>query len=984
MIKTNLKAHKIAYIAQRKNKIIKQIMRITTLKVLFLMLVSVGCLKAQQITNVNTSTQNCQGDTITVSFAVISPLNAGNNFQVEISDPGGVFNGNFIEIAPLLAFGVGGYNMDAIIPSGLTQGAYKIRVFGNNPITFSDTISNVIVGALPNANISIVGSYTYNGTERYCANDTAFAIGPLPPLGESYSYRWFQNNSPMAGEINDTLILVNMSGIFSVEVTRGTCSDMSSDTIINVYTPPSSIAHTPSVDINVIGSDSIRFFVGTVATLNAPVPIAPDTYLYQWYADSIDSFGNPIRYALLNDTLQTLSIDSTGTFYVSVTALPGGCSDTSDVFSVFAAPIPAVQQITNVNTSTQNCQSDTIIVSFSVIAPLNAGNTFRVEISDQLGDFNGDFIEIAPLLAFGVGGYNMDAIIPSTLAQGAYDIRIFANNPITFSDTISNVIVGALPNTDISIFGSYTYNGTQRYCADDTVYVVGPVPPLGESHSYKWLQNGSPMAGEINDTLLLVNMSGIFSVEVTRGLCSAISSDTIINVSTPPAFVFSSPSPDIDIISVVGSDSIQFCEGTIATLNAPIPFGIDTFFYQWYTDSVDFFGTPIRYPLPGDTLQTLDVDSAGTYYVSVVSLPGGCSDTSEVFSVFVDSIPSTSIVALSSLVLCLEDSVVLTAVDTVTYPDWIYQWQGEFPLGSGLWVDAPADTNASITIDSALINLADTVSFRLKITHGTCEFITNELTVIFVQDPVFIFLPGDSVDVCLGDSLQVFAQSSTAINYNWSNGKTGATIWVTAADAPGLTCVATGINGCTYQRDLKVNIFTITADAGPDQTILFGTDVVMNGSGGTNYYWSSDLPSFYSDRFVADPTVRPNQDTTMYIMRATGTNGCIDFDTMFVYVTYEEPDTTVLDNVQNVITPNGDGRNDMLDLSDVILSSSCLVSVMDRWGREVYRQENYANTWNGTTTAGEELPDGTYYYIVKCGDDIRYKGPVTIMRNQNQ
>ena len=73
----------------------------------------------------------------------------------------------------------------------------------------------------------------------------------------------------------------------------------------------------------------------------------------------------------------------------------------------------------------------------------------------------------------------------------------------------------------------------------------------------------------------------------------------------------------------------------------------------------------------------------------------------------------------------------------------------------------------------------------------------------------------------------------------------------------------------------------------------------------------------------------------------------------------------------------------MLDLSDVILSSNCLVSILDRWGREVFRQENYANSWNGTTTAGEDLPDGTYYYIVKCGDDIRYKGPVTIMRNQN-
>jgi gliding motility-associated-like protein len=122
----------------------------------------------------------------------------------------------------------------------------------------------------------------------------------------------------------------------------------------------------------------------------------------------------------------------------------------------------------------------------------------------------------------------------------------------------------------------------------------------------------------------------------------------------------------------------------------------------------------------------------------------------------------------------------------------------------------------------------------------------------------------------------------------------------------------------------------------------------------------------------------------MFIMRATGTNGCIDFDTMFVYVTYEPIDSsTLLQNVQNVITPNGDGRNDMLDISEIVGNDGCLISILDRWGREVFRQDNYANTWSGTTTAGEELPDGTYYYIVKCGDDIRYKGPVTILKNQN-
>ncbi len=655
-------------------------------------------------------------------------------------------------------------------------------------------------------------------------------------------------------------------------------------------------------------------------------------------------------------------------------------------FMLVSVGVVQAQQIVNINTSTQNCQCDTITVSFSVVAALNSGNQFTVELSDGTGDFTTPTnIEISPLLGFSVGGYNMDAIIPCSQAQGAYSIRVAASNPIVVSDTITNVIVGALPNTDMTIFGTYSHGQTQRYCANDTAYLVGPPPPVGETHTYQWYQNGAPLVGETADSLLIVNTSGVFSVLVTRGLCDAMSVDTIVNVYSPPAYILHTPDPNITVVSGVGQDSIQFCEGTIAVLNAPGTFNpIDTFFYQWYTDSVDVFGQPIMYPLPGDTMQTLNVDSAGTYYVSVMSLPGGCLDTSEVFTIFVDSIPNTSIVNLSSLILCLEDTVTLSALDSIAYPGWEYQWQGEFPFGSGMWVDAPVDTMPFITVDSVLVSFADSVRFRLKIKNNTCEFITNELMVVFIANPAFTFVPGDSISVCAGDSSLVFAQGSGVISYQWSNGKLGNSIWVTQADQGTVTCVATGLNGCTYQRDLKVGVFTITADAGPDQTVKPGEYAQLAGTGGVNYYWFSNFPADYNDRKIPDPRVLPTTDTTMFIMVATGANGCIDQDTMFVYVVADElTDDERLRNVQNVITPNGDGKNDFLDLSDVLNGDDCGISILDRWGREVFQVDSYQNTWNGVTSAGKDLPDGTYYYLVKCGDNITFKAPVTIIRNQN-
>jgi gliding motility-associated-like protein len=80
---------------------------------------------------------------------------------------------------------------------------------------------------------------------------------------------------------------------------------------------------------------------------------------------------------------------------------------------------------------------------------------------------------------------------------------------------------------------------------------------------------------------------------------------------------------------------------------------------------------------------------------------------------------------------------------------------------------------------------------------------------------------------------------------------------------------------------------------------------------------------------------------------------------VFVFV----PDNVLL---PNVITPNGDGFNDIWKLNPKIdLDGSHLV-IFDRWGRVVYEVDNYANNWGGTyKSTGQVLPDDTYYYVLK-------------------
>lgn len=75
--------------------------------------------------------------------------------------------------------------------------------------------------------------------------------------------------------------------------------------------------------------------------------------------------------------------------------------------------------------------------------------------------------------------------------------------------------------------------------------------------------------------------------------------------------------------------------------------------------------------------------------------------------------------------------------------------------------------------------------------------------------------------------------------------------------------------------------------------------------------------------------------------------------------------------VPSIITPNNDGINDVF-IVPCLLDESAYpdnqVLILNRSGNEVYRSRRpYQNNWQGTFN-GEDLPVGTYFYIVDLGD----------------
>lgn len=95
-----------------------------------------------------------------------------------------------------------------------------------------------------------------------------------------------------------------------------------------------------------------------------------------------------------------------------------------------------------------------------------------------------------------------------------------------------------------------------------------------------------------------------------------------------------------------------------------------------------------------------------------------------------------------------------------------------------------------------------------------------------------------------------------------------------------------------------------------------------------------------------------------------------------------DPDDPSLDGplrAFNLITPNGDGRNEVWAVAGLKNLGSYHIRVVTRTGQPVFETNNYRQDWSGTHQ-GRALPAGVYYYsIVVAGQKKTVTGYVTIL-----
>jgi gliding motility-associated-like protein len=84
--------------------------------------------------------------------------------------------------------------------------------------------------------------------------------------------------------------------------------------------------------------------------------------------------------------------------------------------------------------------------------------------------------------------------------------------------------------------------------------------------------------------------------------------------------------------------------------------------------------------------------------------------------------------------------------------------------------------------------------------------------------------------------------------------------------------------------------------------------------------------------------------------------------------------------IPTLITPNGDPFNEYFVLRGLETLGKTEVTIFDRRGAQVYKNTNYDNSWNGLDYNGNELPDDTYFYVVKSQNGKSLSGYIVIRR----
>jgi PKD repeat protein len=537
-----------------------------------------------------------------------------------------------------------------------------------------------------------------------CVGDTVFISNQTSGADAGIKYEWDVTGDGLYDftALGDTFFVSQNAGAYSIKL-RATnssnltfsCPDSTTQVIhVNAYPPtpgiyalgPTTFCNGSSVGLQAFGASNVS---------------------YQWYKDG---------QALLNDTNQQVTVNSSGQYTVETTNA-AGCASTSNAQMVTATPSLSA----NFSIDSVACALDTISISYvgnasaSASYQWNFGNATVISGSGQ-GPYD---------VVFNTPGFNSVAleVNENGCASPVFNDSLFIQN---FTASVSSF--------------------TQSICQGDsvTIYANG-----NNSFNYQWYENGQAIAGATSSQYLTYT-SGDYSVFVNDPAsgCAAFSAPLNITVNTS----------NFNLGFTANSTNLSQPPFDVTFSNTTPNLGSYNFQWELGDGNTSNFFNPIHtYLYNGLYTVTLYAENANTgcrdtlIQTDYISCTGGIPNPCQVVAAISPAGPAT---------ICNGDSVLLTASSGAGYS---YQWVYNNMLIQGA--------------DSIAFWAKQAGNYRVVVTDSICSQTSPAFVLIHYPSIPPVIQSFGNIQPCTTDSLNLSLLVSYN-SYNWSTGDTTSDIWV--------------------------------------------------------------------------------------------------------------------------------------------------------------------------------------------------------------
>ena len=829
---------------------------------------------------------------------------------------------------------------------------------GDNPTyEWTDQDGNPISSNLITAELSLGGTYTLTVTneENGCVGTDELVIDSdlnLPVIsinsilqidcdnptvtidavgssdGPDYVYTWFMGNDELVGETGTTLD-VSIADTYSLTIldTTNNCSQSAT----SIVSDSTALPTIPQLASGIISCD-----VMSTAITNDLADVAH--YTFDWSGPAVDPG---------SENLPEPTVNLYGEYTVLVTNLNTGCFENEVI----------------------NVGADTLVSSVSSLTVIDGNLNSELTCDDPLLtleldlDDNGDF----SIIWAGPGIDATNELQPVISAPGTV-FAIFENNANGCIDTLSQTTT---ENTVDPLITGIDSDITEWGCDDTeaTLTLATGISNPGD-YIYDWVVfgcNGITLTN--NDNSATVSGPCQFNVNIedpTNG-CVVSESITIEDIRS---------TPDINLAS--GSVNLNCLEPASAELTGEST--VTGAIYEWTFED----GTPV-----GST-STVTVFDIGEYTLTVTDPSNNCEADD---SVPVNAAIYPAVTAGSNMELgCLDNEVVLAGS---SLGDVTYSWDGPCIVAG--------DDTANVSVECPGI-------YYLEVEDNItgCSSI-DSTEVILVYDIEFADASFTS-DPCVTEEVQLDGNVPAA-------GVTG--LWVVEPASvnidnpsdqsivifdldPG-TYTATwtlSTDNCPEYSNSEVTFDVLSAPvANNDELVIddnnpFGQiDLLANDDifSGYNYVVTVNDSPGVGEFLVSNSEVEYTPSPLLFdgffdLSYEVCVEGCENLCSEALLSILINRSVDADADFPNTITPNGDGVNDEF-IFDLLTSSPGKypdnnMIIFNRWGDIVFQAAPYTNNWSGQNDRGQDLPEGTYYYVLELdvANGIILNGSITILR----